>query len=176
MKRFYVCSMLLLALMPAARAATPADPQQVAATLKDYFFDASRKGNLLMLQEFITAGYPLDTRAEKGYTALILAAYHGHAPAVRLLMQAGADPCARDERGNIALTGAIFKGELTVVRTLLGAPCQVDQPNKAGQTAAMYAALFNRTEILKALADKGANMDASDNAGNSPNSLRAEAR
>ena len=111
MKRIYLCSMLLLALMPAAKAAPPPDPQKVEGTLKDYFFDASRTGNVPMLQEFITAGYPLDTRAEKGYTALILAAYHGHAPAVRLLMQAGADPCAKDDRGNIALTGAIFKGE-----------------------------------------------------------------
>jgi hypothetical protein len=55
----------------------------------------------------------------------------------------------------------------------LGANCQVDQTNNAGQTAAMYASLFNRSEILLQLQNKGADMNAADSAGNTPNSLAA---
>ena len=153
-------------------AAAPADsPAEVERALKERFFDAARGGELPVLDEFIVAGYPLNIRADKGYTALILAAYHGRGEAVALLMRSGADPCAKDDRGNIALTGAIFKGEFAIAKVLLGSPCKVDERNNAGQTPAMYAALFQRTDILQALKERGANMDATDSAGNSPNSL-----
>ncbi len=172
MKTFPLLALLAMALGGVARAAPPA-PAEVEQALKQRFFDAARAGDLPALRAFIGAGYPLDLRAEKGYTALILAAYHGHGDAVQALMAGGADPCAKDDRGNVALTGAIFKGELAIAKTLVGAPCQVDQRNKAGQTPAMYAALFQRTEILAALREKGADMQATDAAGNTPLSLGA---
>jgi ankyrin repeat protein len=143
----------------------------IQVQLEEYFFDASRRGDRDMLTEFVNAGYDLNTRTEKGYTALILAAYHGHGDAVDLLLASGADPCAKDRRGNTALMGAIFRGELAIARRLIDADCQPDQRNNAGQTAAMYAALFGRTEFLKALTDKGASLDARDAMGNTPRNL-----
>jgi len=144
---------------------------QVRTQLRSYYFDAARSGHQAMLAEFIGAGYDLDVRDEKGYTALILAAYHGHAAAVEQLLAAGADPCAQDNRGNTALMGAIFKGELAIAQRLLRADCAPDQRNDAGQTAAMYAALFRRKEVLEALRAGGADMRAQDAAGNSPERL-----
>lgn len=140
--------------------------------LRDYFFDASRRGDQAMLNEFIQAGYPLDTRDEKGYTGLILAAYHGQRDAVEQLLAAGADACAQDHRGNTALMGAIFKGELQIARRLLDAKCNPDQRNASGQTAAMYAALFQRTAVLDTLKAQGADLEAKDAMGNSVHSLR----
>ena len=157
----------------AAPAAAPqANPAQVQAQLKQYFFDAAREGRQDMLAEFITARYDLNTRDEKGYTALILAAYHGHGEAVEQLLAAGADPCAQDRRGNTALMGAIFKGELAIARRLMRADCAPDQRNHAGQTAAMYAALFQRKDILDALAAQGADLKARDAQGNSAEQLQ----
>jgi ankyrin repeat protein len=170
MKLFPWLAMLSMAMASLVQAAPP-NPAEVEQALKQRFFDAARAGDLQVLREFVHAGYPLNIRAEKGYTALILAAYHGHSDAVQALMDGGADPCAKDERGNVALTGAIFKGELAIAKTLVNAPCQVDQRNLAGQTPAMYAALFQRTDILAALREKGADMNAKDAAGNTPNSL-----
>lgn len=43
-----------------------------------------------------------------------------------------------------------------------------NQRNGAGQTAAIHAALFERTELLQALEDRGADMEAEDAFGNSP--------
>jgi uncharacterized protein len=143
----------------------------VQAQLEEYFFDAARRGDRDMLKEFADAGYDLNTRTEKGYTAMILAAYHGHAEATELLLASGADPCAKDRRGNTALMGAIFRGEFAIARRLIDADCQPDQRNNAGQTAAMYAALFGRTELLQALTDKGASLHARDAMGNTPQTL-----
>lgn len=168
--------LLLLALMAvtslvqAAPAPTPetvvADAARIQAQLRDYYFDAARAGRQDMLGEFIDARYDLNTRDDKGYTALILAAYHGRQAAVEQLLRAGADPCAQDKRGNTALMGAIFKGELSIAKRLMQVDCAPDQRNNAGQTAAMYAALFQRTEVLRGLAAKGADLAAQDDQGN----------
>lgn len=64
---------------PAANATATATPEQIKLQLRAYFFDAAREGRQDMLAEFIRSHYDLNTRDEKGYTALILAAYHGHA-------------------------------------------------------------------------------------------------
>ncbi|MDR2308646.1 MAG: ankyrin repeat domain-containing protein [Paucimonas sp.] len=143
-----------------------------AQRLREYFLDAARRGDQPMLGEFIQAGYDLNVHDEKGYTGLILAAYHGQRGAVEQLLAAGADPCAQDLRGNTALMGAIFKGEVRIARRLLDASCNPDQRNANGQTAAMYAALFQRRELLDALAARGADLQASDALGNSVLSLR----
>ena len=144
----------------------PTDPVAVQEQLQNYYFDAARRGDVPMLETFIEAGYALNTQDEKGYTALILAAYHGHGPAVERLLTAGADACAQDKRGNTALMGAIFKGEVQIAHRLLSTDCSPDQRNGAGQTAAMYAGLFKRAELLDALKAKGADLQAQDPLGN----------
>lgn len=58
--------------------------EEAKTQLTQYYFDAARDGNTKMLSEFIQAGYNLNTQDEKGYTALILAAYHGHTEAVKI--------------------------------------------------------------------------------------------
>ncbi len=167
-----VCGLLILT----AQAQEPLPPQgqdtNTEQRLRDYFFGAARRGDEAMLKTFIQAGYNLDTPDEKGYTGLILAAYHGQQVAVEQLLAAGADPCAQDKRGNTALMGAIFKGEVRIARRLIDATCNPDQRNGAGQTAAMYAAMFQRKELLDALTTHGADIEATDALGNSVQSLQ----
>ncbi|MCI4028944.1 ankyrin repeat domain-containing protein [Dickeya dianthicola] len=156
----------------ASDSSTPAlNERQVQSQLNQYLWDAARTSNDAVIREFISAGYNLNTRDEKGYTAVILAAYHGHYDTVSLLLDHGADPCLQDNRGNTALMGAVFKGELKIARLLLAAKCNPDAHNNAGQTAAMYASLFQRAEILKALQEQGADMNATDAMGNSVQAL-----
>lgn len=45
----------------------------------------------------------------------MLAAYHGHADLVKLLIQHGADPNRVNDRGQSPLAGAIFKKEDAVI-------------------------------------------------------------
>ena len=49
----------------------------------------------------------------------MLAAYHGHASLVRLLLSHGADPNSVNDRGQSPLAGAVFKDENEVVEALL---------------------------------------------------------
>lgn len=49
----------------------------------------------------------------------MLAAYHGHAPLVKLLLQHGADPNSLNDRGQSPLAGAVFKNENEVVEVNL---------------------------------------------------------
>lgn len=162
---------LALSVLMAAQAHAELAPQEVQAQLRAYLLQAARLGDDAILDEFIEAGYDLETADDKGYTALILAAYHGHRDSVERLLAAGADPCAQDKRGNTALMGAIFKGEARIARRLMQAPCNPDQRNAAGQTAAMYAALFQRTELLAELREQGADEQLEDILGNSAQSL-----
>lgn len=46
---------------------------------------------------------------------LMLAAYHGHAALVKLLIQHGADPNRLNDRGQSPLAGAVFKKEDEVI-------------------------------------------------------------
>ena len=171
MKNSLFAIALLLTCAAWAAPSQQPSPAQVAQQLKQFYFDGARRGDVVMLNEFAKAGYDLNTRDEKGYTGLILAAYHGRSEAVDALLAAGADACAGDKRGNTALMGAVFKGELRIARRLAGAACQPNQRNNAGQTAAMYAALFQRSDILQALVERGADLGAKDQAGNTAQAL-----
>jgi ankyrin repeat protein len=50
----------------------------------------------------------------------MLAAYHGHAGLVKLLIQHGADPNRLNDRGQSPLAGAVFKKEDAVIDVRTG--------------------------------------------------------
>ncbi|OJF69408.1 hypothetical protein BK026_11740 [Alteromonas sp. V450] len=156
----------------ATDATTHANTQQSSIrpdteTLKARYFDAAREGDSAMLDAFYQAGLDVNVADEKGYTALILAAYHGHTDTVNFLIsEANANPCQEDNRGNTALMGAIFKGHVSVAKRLVFADCDIDEENEQGQTALMFASLFDRQEIINTLIDKGADPKHVDKSGN----------
>lgn len=143
------------------------DVKRVDAHLYDsQWFDAARAGRQDITQVLLQAGYPINTQTGSGYTALILATYHGHAAEVAMLLQSGADSCIADNNGNTALMGALFKGELDIARRLLSL-CPIDQANNNGQTALAFAALFGRLQIVPTLVGLGADINHLDNSGKS---------
>ena len=52
----------------------------------------------------------------------MLAAYHGHADLVKLLIQHGADPNRLNDRGQSPLAGAVFKKEDAVIEVMRPEP------------------------------------------------------
>lgn len=145
--------------------------EDVKAQIDNYYWQAARAGSVEMLQEFVNVNYDLNKQDAKGYTAIILSAYNGHYDAVKLLVDAGANPCLKDKRGNTALMGAIFKGEIRISKLLMSTSCDVNDTNNLEQTPAMYAALFKRQEVLEALKSKGADLNKVDSMGNSVKNL-----
>lgn len=127
-------------------------------------FDAARAGDLKELKGWSQKKEFLNLQTNEGYTPLILAAYHGHVEAVKLLLNAKADACISDQKGNTALMGTIYKGEPEVFEVLV-TKCDVNHRNYAGQTALMYASLFGREAMAKALIRKGADANLKDQDG-----------
>ena len=67
----------------------------------------------------LSAHKVVNLRDHKGDSLLMVAAYHGHAPAVEVLLAHGADPDTRNHHGQTAIAGASFKGHVQVVESLL---------------------------------------------------------
>ncbi|TEA18382.1 putative ankyrin repeat protein [Colletotrichum sidae] len=110
-----------------------------AIALAGRLYDGARQGDLALFQQALPAGLPANMTNEKGDTLLMLAAYHGHAELVKLLMQHGADPNRLNDRGQSPLAGAVFKKEDAVIEVLLegGADPEYGNPN-ALQCVAMF--------------------------------------
>ncbi|QFG26824.1 ankyrin repeat domain-containing protein [Actinomadura sp. WMMB 499] len=108
-------------------------------------FDAARSGDTDRLVAYVDAGVPVDLCNDKGDTLLMLAAYHGHAGAVRALTARGADPERPNDRGQRPLAGAVFKKEADVVRALLDAGAD---PRSGTPSAIETARMFQHDEFL----------------------------
>ena len=89
---------------------TPEQTERVLALVADL----AREGRTDELGEFLEHGVPVDVQDSGGNSLLMLAAYHGHATTVELLIAAGADPDLRNDRDQAPITGAMFKGERAV--------------------------------------------------------------
>ncbi|KAK5116229.1 hypothetical protein LTR62_008556 [Meristemomyces frigidus] len=120
-----------------------------ALALTDKLFDFARQGATVSLNQYISAGIPVNLTNHKGDTLLMLAAYHGHVPTVKMLVEKGADVNALNERGQSPIAGAVFKGyedEGGVVEVLVqgGADLFAGQPN-----AVDSARMFRRERCLR---------------------------
>jgi ankyrin repeat protein len=76
----------------------------------------------------------------------MLAAYHGHADAVRALLERGAEADRINDRGQTPLAGAVFKGEEAVIRVLLDGGAD---PAAGTPSAVDTARMFGKTELLE---------------------------
>ena len=107
--------------------------------------DLARAGDTSELAAFLDHGLPADTQDGEGNSLLMLAAYHGHAETVRMLVERGADVDLRNHRDQTPVAGAVFMGEDAVVRVLVEAGADLD----AGTPSARAAAeMFGRRDTL----------------------------
>ncbi len=84
-----------------------------------------------------------------GDSLLMLAAYHGHAETVQLILAHGGEANTANDRGQTPLAGAAFKGYTDVSRVLLDAGADPDAGTPSARAAAQ---MFARAEILALLA------------------------
>ena len=114
--------------------------------LAERLFDGARQGDTELLRSYVSAGVPATLTNAAGDSLLMLAAYHGHAGTVQLLIDLGADVNTLNDRGQSPLAGAVFKGYADVVRTLLGAGADADAGNPSARATAAY---FQRADLLE---------------------------
>ena len=127
-----------------------------AADFAEQVFNKAREGDAAMLAALLSKGLPANLRNHKGDTLLMLASYHGHVEAVKVLLEHNADPEIRNDNGQSPIAGAAFKGDL------VEGGAQVEGASFDGRTALMMAAMFNRGEIIDYLISKGADPKAKD--------------
>ncbi|THA58948.1 ankyrin repeat domain-containing protein [Streptomyces sp. A0958] len=120
------------------------DPEVVELASK--VFDLARGGDTDALAAYVDAGVPANLTNDRGDSLLMLAAYHGHAPAVTALAARGADPDRANDRGQTPLAGAVFKGEEAVVRALLDAGAD---PAAGTPSALDTARMFGKDDLLE---------------------------
>jgi uncharacterized protein len=125
------------------------EPSADVSELAGRLFEMARRGDADPLAAYVDAGVPVNLTNDAGDTLLMLAAYHGHAPAVRVLIARGADVDRVNDRGQAPLAGAVFKGEDEVVRALVDAGAD---PLGGHPTAVDTARMFGRDDLLTVLA------------------------
>src|SRR6187399_880691 len=90
--------------------------EQRALSMLHEAFAAARAGDATALLRLLTRGVPANVRTEKGDGLLMLATYHGHEAAARVLLEHGADPALANDRGQTPLGGVAFKGDVACAR------------------------------------------------------------
>ncbi|GGL48026.1 hypothetical protein GCM10010095_36180 [Streptomyces anthocyanicus] len=120
------------------------DPEVVELATK--IFDLARQGRTEELVAYVDAGVPADLTNDRGDSLVMLAAYHGHAAAVRALLTRGADADRVNDRGQTPLAGAAFKGEIDVTKALVEAGAD---PAAGTPSAVDTARMFARTDLLE---------------------------
>ncbi|KYK12666.1 MULTISPECIES: ankyrin repeat domain-containing protein [Streptomyces] len=120
------------------------DPEVVELATK--IFDLARQGRTEELVSYVDAGVPANLTNDRGDSLVMLAAYHGHADAVRALLARGAEPDRVNDRGQTPLAGAAFKGETEVTKALLEAGAD---PSAGTPSAVDTARMFARTTLLE---------------------------
>ncbi|MFI7504863.1 ankyrin repeat domain-containing protein [Streptomyces sp. NPDC049687] len=120
------------------------DPEVVELATK--IFDLARQGATEELVAYVDAGVPANLTNDRGDSLVMLAAYHGHADAVRALLARGAEADRINDRGQTPLAGAAFKGETDVIKVLLEAGAD---PSAGTPSAVDTARMFARAELLE---------------------------
>ncbi|WP_439031102.1 ankyrin repeat domain-containing protein [Gordonia terrae] len=121
-------------------------PSPEVVELATRLFDMARSGDAETLRGYLDAGVPADLRNQSGDSLLMLAAYHGHAPAVGVLLGYGADADLANDKGQTPLAGAVFKGFDDVVRVLVDAGAD---PYGGTPSADAAATMFGRTDLRR---------------------------
>lgn len=124
------------------------------------FMRAVESGNRAAATLFLEAKINTETRDERGWTPLILAAFNGREEIVNLLIQYGAHTNAGDFDGNTALHWAAFAGHTASAKLLVENHAEINARNSFGLTPLLQATIRRHLKIVLLLINRGANLDA----------------
>lgn len=106
------------------------------------------------------SGLCVDERDDAGETPLILAAERGDAEGARVLLDAGADPCAASATDWTSLHGAAECGSVEVIEMLVAAGADVSAAARSGKTPLDIAVQYGQPDAAAALVALGASRSA----------------
>ena len=94
-------------------------PIVVIAGVNDDFLEAAKRGDLPEVKRLIVDGADVNTKNNRGVTALMFASHGGYPEVVQELLAVGADVNAKNNYGSTALMVASTKGNREIVLQLL---------------------------------------------------------
>lgn len=124
---------------------------------------AATRGDVERLRELLSENAAqVNDYSRDGWTPLALAAFFGHAQAVRLLLEHGADFTAksRNAMGNLPIHAAAAGGKTEAVAALLAGGADVDAVDERGWTPLALAAQNGSQEIVALCLAYGADVHA----------------
>ena len=130
---------------------------QVQASIQALRVPKERAGHMQYSQRF-----------PKQMTGLHLAAHFGIEPAVKLLLEKGADVAAADSFELTPLHQASANGHVEVVKLLLEKGADVATANSSGSRPLYRASANGHVEVVKLLLEKGADIAAAESSGWTP--------
>jgi ankyrin repeat protein len=130
----------------------------------DSIFKAAQEGRLKTIKRMIAEGKNINQTDASGNTPLIIAALNGKTDVMNALISAGAKLDIKNYADQNAMFAAVGKGQVESVRTLLKAGVSPNQREEfglgGGLTLLMIATQNNNSEIVKLLAQAGADLEA----------------
>ncbi|XP_004636880.1 ankyrin repeat domain-containing protein 27 isoform X2 [Octodon degus] len=118
------------------------------------------------LAKIPASGLGVNVTNQDGSSPLHVAALHGRADLVSLLLKHGANPSARNTNQAVPLHLACQKGHFQVVRCLLDSKTKPNKKDLSGNTPLIYACSGGHHEIAALLLQHGASINAANNKGN----------
>ena len=128
---------------------------------------AAAVGALPTVQRLLELGFAVDTQDDQGATALLRACGAGHREIAAALLDAGANSSLAARSGVTPLAAAVAARREALVGLLLEHKVAIDQRLPNDTTALMVAAAMGHPEIVEALLDGGADVNAVDAGGRS---------
>lgn len=132
------------------------------------FIHSAESGNRDVVVLFLSSGLPVDSRDERDWTPLMVAAFNGHEDIALLLIRSGADIHARDKAGYTPLHWAAFNGYDKVAEILLEKHADANARSKFGWTPLLQASTRGHMKVAALLLAKNADPNASSNDGWTP--------
>ncbi|XP_041077280.1 ankyrin repeat domain-containing protein 27-like isoform X2 [Polyodon spathula] len=111
------------------------------------------------------SGLGVNISNQDGFTPLHVAALHGHAPLVSLLIGNGANINAQNAQNATPLHLACQNSHLQVVTSLLECNAKLNKKDHFGNTPLIHACLRGHLETAKVLLESGASLNVANNQG-----------
>jgi ankyrin repeat protein len=134
---------------------------------------AAYKNHLEIVDCLIAAGADVNMKDNTLQNAYLISTSDGYTELLRKTLKAGADVHCTDSYNGTGLIRAADRGHVEIISELLKTDIRVNHINKLGWTALLEAIILGdggrrHTEVVRLLADAGADLDLPDKEGVTP--------